>query len=239
MSRTWALTVFLVQGLFGSLAGIVPLAAALAFGLIAFEYGMDQSQFVVVAGIGIGTICLLTTLLLEGRANRASSYPLVARLHHRAELLGAVVLGSLCITTVLASLITLTNLLTHRLTLDWPSALWLVPTWLAFWLFVAALSLLLSPLTSREGSHLVGYTLLVALLVASDRRAWLASHRQEWLVRVVTKILWPFSTLLSTASAASHGQSYWIALTLTLACAGVLFSLAATLFETKDLLWAE
>ena len=73
MSRTWVLTRFLVRELFASLAGIAPLGAAVAFGLIAFEYGMDQAQFITVGGVGIGAICFLTSLLLAGRADRACS----------------------------------------------------------------------------------------------------------------------------------------------------------------------
>ena len=64
MKRIVTLTSFLIRDLFRSLAGIVPLACTLAFGLIAFEYGIDQPQFITVAGIGMGTICLATTLVL-------------------------------------------------------------------------------------------------------------------------------------------------------------------------------
>lgn len=239
MSRIWALTRFLSRDLFLSLAGIVPLAAALAFGLIAFEYGMDQPQFMTVAGVGNGLICMLTTLLLAGRANRASSYLLVARLHHRAELLASLVLSSLIITTILALLLAGGNLLAGRLTLDFPSVLWAVPTWLVLWLMMSSLALTLSALVSRNGSHLVGYLLLAGLLVVNDRKAVLEARRLSWLTRAVAAILWPVSTLLSTASAGLHDRSYFLALALTLLYAVLLFALAAQLLADKDLLWAE
>ncbi|MFC2037360.1 hypothetical protein ACFLYD_05240 [Chloroflexota bacterium] len=239
MRRSWIMARFLIRDLFHSLAGVVPLAAALAFGIIAFEYGMDQAQFVIVAGIGIGTICLLTTLLLASRVNRASSYPLLARLHRRAELLMALVLSGLVITIVLATLITAANLFTGRLTLDFPSALWIVPTWLILWLLAATLALPLSALVSRGGSHLAGYVVLTALLLANDRKAMLATRGWDWLARVVTFILWPVSTLLSRASDGIHDQSYWLSLALTLAYANLLFLLATRLLEDKDLLWTE
>jgi Na+-transporting NADH:ubiquinone oxidoreductase subunit NqrB len=130
MNRIWTLAAFLIRDLFRSLAGTLSLAAALAFGIIAFEYGMDQPQFITVAGVGIGAICWMTTLLLGSRVNRATSYLLVARLHRRAELLGSLILSSLGITALLAILIGVGNLLTGRLTLDYPSALWILPTWL-------------------------------------------------------------------------------------------------------------
>ena len=52
MTRIATLTSYLIRTLSRSLAGIVPIALALAFGIIAFEYGMDQAQFMTVAGIG-------------------------------------------------------------------------------------------------------------------------------------------------------------------------------------------
>jgi hypothetical protein len=239
MNRIWTLTLFLVRDLFLSLAGIAPLAAALAFGLMAFEYGMDQAQFITVGGIGIGAICLWATLLLAGRANRAASYPLVARLGRRAELLAALVLGGLGITVVLAILTAGANLLADRLSLDFPSALWILPTWLALWLLAAALALPLSALVGRGGSQLAGWVLLTALLVASDQKARLQAYRLDWLARAVTSILWPVSTLLSQASAGIHDRVFFLALVLTMTYAALLFCLAAQLFVDKDLLWTE
>ena len=239
MNRIWTLTLFLVRDLFLSLAGIAPLAAALAFGLIAFEYGMDQPQFITVAGIGIACICLWTTLLLAGRANRATSYPLVARLGQRAELLAALVLGGLGITALLAILITAANLLAGRLTLEFPSVLWILPTWLALWLLAATLALPLSALVGRDGSHLAGWVLFTALLIANDQKSRLQAYRLEWLTRAVTAILWPVNTLLTQASAGIHDRSFFLALGLTLTYAALLFGLAAQLFAGKDLLWTE
>lgn len=239
MRRVWTFLLFLSRDLFHSLAGIVPLAAALAFGIIAFEYGMDQAQFITVAGVGTGAICLLTTLLLASRANRAALYLLLARLHSRAELLTALVLGGLGITAVLTVVIAVANLLSGRLTLEFPSLLWILPTWLILWLLAAALALPLSALTSRHDSHLAGYVLLTALLLANDQKALLTSRNFDWLAQGVTAVLWPVTTLLAQASAGIHGESYWLALALTLAYAVVLSVLAALLFTGKDLLWTE
>lgn len=239
MKRIWPLAVFLTRDLFRSLAGILPLAATLAFGIIAFEYGMDQAQFITVAGIGTSALCMMTTLLLASRANRASSYLLLARLHRRAEFQVALILSGLGITAALAILITAGNLLAGRLGLDFPSALWVIPTWLALWLLSAALALPLSALCGRGGSHLAGYVLLAALLVANDLKAVLAARGWDWMARVVSAAVWPVTTLLSQASANTHGQSYLLAGALTLAYVGLLFGLAARSFEDKDLLWSE
>jgi hypothetical protein len=239
MIRTLSLTWFLTRDLFRSLAGISPLAASLAFGLIAFEYGMDQAQFTLVAGIGTGAICLLTVLLLAGRADRASSYPLVARLPHRTELLASLVIGGVGMTAVLAVGIAAANLVAGRLTLDFPSVLWVIPTWLVFWILTAALALVLSTLVNRGGSHLAGYVLLTALLVVNDQKSRLAVRGLDWLVEVAATVLWPVSTLLTQASAGIHGRQYWLALGMTFAYGLLLFALAALLFLDKDLLWTE
>jgi hypothetical protein len=239
VKRVAVLSLFLIRDLFRSLACLVPLAAGVTFYGIAFEYGMDQAQFTTVAGVGLGAICLLTALLLTGRANRASFYPFAARLYRRSELLAAVLVGSLAVTTIIALVMTEAALLQHKLTLDLPSALWIIPTWLTLWLFMAALALPLSSLVSREGSHMVGYVLITALLVANDRRSYLEGHRLQWLSRAVTTILWPLATLLAQASAANYGLSYWLAIVLTVAYAGILVGLGTALFAHKDLLWPE
>jgi hypothetical protein len=239
MSRVWTLTLFFTHDLFLSLTGIVPLAAGLAFGLIAFEYGMDQPQFATVGGVGIGLICLLTTLLLAGRANRASSYLLIARLRHRTELLATLILSSLAITGVLGFLIAAGNLLAGRLALEFPSVLWLLPTWLALWLAMAALGLILSTLDSRDGSNLVGYLLVAGLLLINDQRVLLEARGLDWLARAAAIAFWPVGTLLSKVSAGVHDRSYFAALALTSAIALLLFLLASQLFADKDLLWPE
>jgi len=239
MSRTWFVAGFLTRDLFLSLLGIAPIAAAVTFGLIAFEYGMDQAQFFTVAGLGTATICLLTDLLLAARANHAWFYPLLARLPRRGELLAAIVLSSMGITGLLALLITVANLAAGRLTLDMPSALWLLPTWFALWLLAGALALPLAALTSRGGSHLALWVLFAALLVAYDQKSRLPSPGLDWAARLLTVTFWPVSTLLARASAGVHDGSYFLALLLTLVYGLFLFVLAAQLFGHKDLLWAE
>lgn len=239
MSRILTTTSYLLRDLFGSLAGIVPLAAALAFGLIAFEYGMDQAQFMTVAGVATGLLCLLTTLLLANQASRASFYLLLVRLRRRVELLVALVVGSLVVTAALTALIVAANLAAGRLTVAFPSVLWVVPTWLALWLMMAGLGLCLSGLVERSGSHLVGYVLLTLLLVANDRKPLLEAHGLERLAQVVTAVFWPVNTLLARTSAGEHDRTYLLAGVVVLVYAGLLFGLAAQLFADKDLLWVE
>jgi len=239
VTRIWTLAWFLIGDLFHSLPALVPLAAALAFGLIAFEYGMDQAQFITVAGLGIGVIGWLTTLLLAGRADRAWSCLLVARLRRRTELLAALFVSGLGLTGGLAALITVPNLLAGRLTLELPAAGWIVPTWLVLWSLAAALALALSGLVSQGDSHLLGYGLLTALLVANDQKLFLAEHRLGGVIRVLNLLLWPVSRLLAQASAGRHDRLYFLALALTGGYAMALFALAARLFDHKDLFWPE
>lgn len=239
MTRVGTMTVFLVRNLFQSMTGIIPGALALTFGQIAFEYGMDQEQFITVAGLGTGFICLVTTLLLAHRANRAWSYLLLARLRYRVELLSALVLGGVLVTTALSLLITVANLALGRLTLNFPSALWIAPTWVILWLLAAALAIPLSGLASRGGWHLAGYMLLTALLIANDRQSWLRAHGFEAISKVIKAILWPVGTLLARASSGVHDRYFFLALAGTLACSLLLFELGRQTFRTKDLLWAE
>ena len=239
MKRILTLTCFLIRDLFRSLAGIVPLACTLAFGLIAFEYGMDQPQFITVAGIGMGAICLATTLILASRANRASSFLLISRLHQRREMLAALVLSSLAITSALALLMALANLLAGRLTVEFPSVLWIVPTWFPAWLLAASLALPLSGLVTRGGANLVGYAMLAGLLVANDRKAFLINHGMHWLSRIVEAVLWPVNTLFAQATVGIHDSTYILAWVLTCAYAVLVFLLATSLFDDKDLLWSE
>lgn len=239
MIRILQLSVFLTRDLFRSLAGLVVPAASLTFYAIAFEYGMDQPQFITVAGVALGAIGLVTALLLAGRAGRAAFYPFIARLRQRAELLAAIVLASLVITCVVAVLITAVALLRYQLTLDWPSLLWIVPTWLALWSLFIALALPLSTVVSRDGAHLLGYVLVTGLLVAYDRRWLLERQGLQWASRAVTLLLWPPTTLLAQASGGLHTRAYFLALALTLLYALILFGLGMQEFERKDLIWPE
>ena len=239
MTRIYTLSLFLIRDLFRSLACLAPVAAGFTFYAIAFEYGMDQDQFITVTGVGLGAIGLLTALLLTGCANRASFYPFTARLHRRSELLAAIVIGSLAVTAVIAVLMTEAALLQHKLTLDFPSALWIIPTWLALWLFMTSLALPLSSLVSRDGSHMMGYVLITVLLIANDRRSFFEERGLQWLSRAVGAVLWPMATLLAQASGGDHGVSYLVAGAATVVYAAILFALATALFEHKDLLWPE
>ena len=239
MSRIWVLAMFLLRDLFRSLTAAIPLGVALAFALIAFEYGMDQPQFVTVAGVAMAALCVLNCLLLAGRANRGTSYAIVGRLPRRSELLAALVVSSIVLTIGLALVTMVGNLVTGRLTLGFPSALWIIPTWLDLLLLAAALALPLSPLAARGGSHLAGWVFIAAVMVAYDQQARLQTQGLDWVVRAVGVIAWPVSTLLSQASAGLHGRSYFLALGLTLAYAALLFVVAVESFDDKDLLWAE
>ena len=239
MIRVATLTICYLRCLFRSLAGMVPPGLALAFGYIAFEYGMDQSQFIVVGGIGVGLICLVTTLLLTGQANRAWSYPMVARLRHREELLVALMVGAILLTAILAALITTANLLIDRLTLSFPSVCWVVPTWVAIWFLAATLGLMLSNLVSRRGFPLVAWVGLTGVLVANEQKMVLESAGYVWLARVISMVTWPVRTLLFQASVLNHDRTYWLAFGLTLGYGLLLFLISAILFARKDLLWAE
>jgi hypothetical protein len=55
----------------------------------------------------------------------------------------------------------------------------------------------------------------------------------------VEAVLWPVKTILAQASAGIYDLDYALAWALTCAYAVLLFVLAVSLFDDKDLLWSE
>jgi hypothetical protein len=166
MSRTWVVARFLA----GSVSVIVGHCAPGRGFTLPIAFSTAWISPVLHGGRPrTGAICLLTALLLAARANHAWFYPLLARLpqrrehwrpssqqhgHHRRP--GAVD--------------HVANLAAGRLSLQLPSALWLLPTWFALWL-------LANPGPAPGSTHeprrvapaAVGRVRL--LLVANDRKS--------------------------------------------------------------------
>jgi hypothetical protein len=110
---------------------------------------------------------------------------------------------------------------------------------LPLWLLAGTVALLLSGLVERGGSHLVGYVLLVTLLIANDRKAFLIRQGMDWAAQGIDAIVWPVRTLLAQASNDIDGIEYVLAWALVCFYATLLFTLATVLFRSKDLLWSE
>ncbi len=127
MSRAWTLCVFMIRDLFRSLGGAVPPLLTLGLFQVTFLYGGKVDYFASVGGADIMFICLITTLLLASRANRAVSYLLLARLERRVELLGAIAAAAILISVAMGVLLVGTILGLNKVTVTPFEMLVIVP----------------------------------------------------------------------------------------------------------------
>lgn len=234
MSRVAILSLFLLRDLYRSLLGVAPPAVALALYWLTFYYPVNAGYFAAVGGADLVIVCLVTTLLVASRCNRATSYPMLARLRRRWELLAAVILCSVGVTAVLGIGFSLLAVGSQRVALTWAEVGSLAPRWLAVFALSAAIGLHLSRLVSRRGSHLATVLSLALLVIVSDSRVGLG---QEWAApRDLAKaLLLPVGQVMSGDSAALEP----VAAAWVVVYAAVLFLGATILFAGKDLLWAE
>ncbi len=238
LTRVRTLSAFLTWELFRSWPGLIPPALTLGFYQATFYYGGNVDYMAGVGGGDMMIVAWATSLLLVHRANRAATYPLLARLPRRAELLIAIVVSTLGVTTVMTVLFLALVLGFHKATVTPSELLVILPRWLALFLFATALGLNMGKLVSRGGSHIVTSGVL-ALVVTVNELQFSLLREQTWLL---DGILWIASPLATMLSAQVHGPSpeqYGLNFLLALAYAGALFSLAGALFRRKDLLWVE
>lgn len=234
MSRMAILSLFLLRDLYRSLLGVAPPALALALYWLTFYYPVNAGYFAAVGGADLVIVCLVTTLLVASRGNRATSYPLLARLRRRWELLAAIVLCSLGVTAVLGTGFALLAVGSHRVTLTWAEVASIAPRWLAAFALSAAIGLHMSRLVSRRGSHLATVALICLLVTIGDSRLGLG---QEWSAPrdLARTLLVPLGQVMSGESAALDP----VAVAWVVTYAAVLFWGATILFSGQDLLWAE
>jgi hypothetical protein len=234
MSRVLTLGLFLLRELFRSPLGAAPPALTLALYWITFYYPVNAGYFAAVGGADLVTVCVVTTLLLASRCNRAASYPLLARLRGRWELLGAIILASMLITVALGIGVGLLAVGLHTVTLTLEAAAAIASRWLAVFALAAVLGLHMSRLVSRRGSHLA--TVALVGLLATMRDARLVPG-EVWAgpLTVARLLTGPLGEVMSGESTLLNGP----AASWTLLYAVVLFMGAIFLIRSKDLLWAE
>lgn len=232
------LTRFLLRDLARSLAGAVPPSLTLSFYAFTFTYPATVDYFAGVGGASLVAVAIVSTLVMAARVNRAASYPLLLRLRHRWDLLGAVVTSTLAVSVSMAVLYTVLALAQRKVSLPAGLVVQIGLRWLCLFLLAIGLGLLASKLVSRRGSYLWVLSGLALLFTVDEWRGLLAQAGLIWPVSLVDGILWPVRTLLLTDPFAVD-LLLAPAAGFTLLYALLLHLLAALLFRRKDLIWVE
>lgn len=239
MSRVFILARFQLRELVRSLAIGAPMAVTVALYWVLFEFPGDVDYFAATGGFVLLVTALVTTLLLAGQANRASSTVVVARLPHRAELLGAIMVSTLAVAIAMAALFTALALGQARVAMTPAHMALIAPRWLALAALSAAVSLHLSRLVSRHGSHLIAFGVLALFATVFEQEGVLLRGGLAGLAHAAEAIASPVFTLLRApvlpVAPAPLAQAMGL---LALYSAG-LFALAVGLFRRKDLLWMD
>ena len=234
MTRVAALAVYLIVDLHTSLLAVAPPALAAALFWVTFYYPVSPDYLAAVGGWDLAVVCLVVTLLLSDRANRARMYPLVARLPRRLDLLAAVILAVLAVMVVIAAGFAGLVLVTGRVTLTVAEGVLIGIRWAAVFLLASAVGLHLSRLVSRGGSHVATALILAAVITAGSWRS-LAGGVTAALADALQALASPAGALLGGRAGGLDGP----ALAAVLGTALVLLVLAALLLRRKDLLWPE
>jgi len=256
MKRVWVLTSYLWRDLFRSLTGALVVVAALVFYLVFISSvtgGVDRDYYALVIGGFFGIFSLLLTLLIADNTYSSASYLLLYRLPSRNAMLAAIVLtavlaaGLLELAVALISLPRFTGELTVAMVLD------VIPVWVGWLVLGAVIGLHMSELARRGWSRTVTYALLAFILFSlnqrqsgtpvglSDKFSWIPNlipdpASWEWATKIVNLLIWPVSAATRVARATPYTMLEGLSPALLLLMAMVLFGLAMSLFNRKDLI---
>ena len=239
MRRVAALARFQLKELVRSLAIAAPIAITVALYWIFFEFPGDVDYFAATGGFALLVVSLVTTLLLAGQANRMSNTPVVARLPHRSELLGAIVASTLVVAAVMAAVYTILALGQAKVAMTLANLVVIAPRWFVLAALFATIGLQLSRLISRGGSHLIAFGLLALFATVFEQQGVLMRGDFAWLARAAAAIGSPIMATLREPVAPLVLARYGSTLLLMGAYTVGLFVLAAWLFRRKDLLWVD
>ncbi len=238
MTRVVTLSLFLIRDLFRSLQGIVPPLLTLVLVWVTMTNTMRLNEFATFAGFDLALICLVTTLLLASRAARSSTYPLLARLSHRYELLTALFLASLLITFAMALLLTGMAVVQYRVRFSPYQALAIIPRWLVLSLLASALGLNVAKLASRGGSYLIILGAIAVMGLLNEVRLFLPPD-VDWLLAGIEVLVAPIRTVLTMPVGGFTSMSEALPLFQTITYSVALFALSVLIFHRKDLLWSD
>ncbi len=256
MKRVGVLVSYFSRDLFRSWTGVLAIAGALVFYLVAIASvigDLDRDYYALVIGGFFGFWSLLLTVLLADRAHCSTSYMILYRLPARAAFLAAVTLTAVLVTGILEIAVALFSLPRLEAPVTASMAMDLLPVWVAWLALGAGLGLHMSELVRRGWSRTALYGLLaLVLFVLSerqggaavglvDRLSWIPSFivdpgRWEWLFRAVDVLIWPLAAAVRVARAVPYTVLESLSPALTLLLAAVFYGLAASLFNSKDLI---
>ena len=239
MDRVGYLTGYLLKDFSRSLRVVVPPGLLLALYRVLFQYGGDVPYFAAMGGVMLGFILVVTTLLLSGAANRASTYTLLARLPRRSELLSASALATGAIMLLLAILFVAFVVAGGQVPLTPADLLRIAVRWFALFFFLFAFALHLGRLVARRGSNLAAYLVLILCLVSYQRAEYPTLPVLDRLEAAATFILRPVLATIGGGPDIATLPLYAAAVLITMLYGLILYLLAAWLFERKDLTWAE
>lgn len=239
MRRVLVLSWYMVRDLFRSLAGAVPPILTLSVFQATFYFGGSVDYFASVGGADMMVVCLVTTLLFVSRANRATTYPLLARLSHRAELIAAIALGAFAVSTVICVLFTILAVGLNKVVLTPLQLFTIGPRWAILLTLTIALGCDMGKLVSRAGYYISVIGAVAVLLTIAEQRVFLTGSNQNRLVDLVAAISAPVTTMLTAPVGSFEFVRNVLPMGTTLLYALILFILAASLLRHKDLLWVE
>ena len=239
MRRVAVLARFQLKEMVRSLAIAAPLAITVALYWIFFEFPGDVDYFAATGGFALLVVSLVTTLLLAGQANRMSNTPVVARLPHRSELLGAIIASTLVVAAGMAVVFTGLALGQAKVAMTPANLVVIAPRWFVLVALFATIGLQLTRLISRGGSHLIAFGLLALFATVFEQQGVLMRGDFAWLARVAAAIGSPIMATLREPVAPLVLTRYASSLLLMGAYTIGLFVLAAWLFRRKDLLWVD
>jgi hypothetical protein len=225
--------------LFRGIGGAVPPIVTVGVYQATFLYSGKVDYFGSIGGVDLAFVCLITTLLFVSRVNRAATYPLLARMERRAELLGALVVSALSVTAMMGVLFTLIIVAQGKVTLSAGDLALVLPRWLALFVFSSALGLNMGRLVSRGGSYLITTAAVALLATVSEQKVFLIEGQQNWLVNAIAALASPVTTTITVPVGNVSVDQYLLPVALTAAYALGLFAMAAALFHSKDLVWSE
>ncbi len=238
MSRMVTLGLFLIRDLFRTLQGAVPPVLTLVLYALTRTDHLNANYFATMGGASLTFVCFITALLLANRSSRASTYPFLARVPHRAEFLAAIVLSALLVTLAMAVLFAGLTFAFSQVAITNAEIAAIILRWLALFLLAACLGLNVVKLASRGGSYLIVIGLVAVMATLSELRVLLPPSL-DWLVNDIAVFLAPIRAVLTNATDVLTVEQFTLPVLQTFGFALVLFAFAVSLFQRKDLLWAE